>query len=1160
MVTIMIAKLIVVFAVMFSMFNSGGLLFDRNATEIRMDTARLQAVEASVDSALVSYYFATGALPDTLDTDFIRNAKITEDDVKGITYKKTSSTSFTVTAKNEKGTDVLSPRSNSTLPSLTTSDYNGDQKAIRYAYLSVPETPNQTVTYKVTTPSTKEYTGGTFTVNEGETKKFVCGSSFVGTVVPDQGFTAGTLSPASGTLDKDIAIIIDDPVPETVTLTFPATVNQTASFTIFDSLTKQDTTITTGDAEQKVTITKGSYLKDSSVIADEGYTAGVISAASLSNLSNIVSDVSVAITNSVLQTRTLAVADQEGVTISNVKVYDYNDGNTYTLASGDSRAVGYWSTWGDKTYSGAVVPTITLDKAYNLSNAALNATGGTIKTDTVVSVNGVEVNTYTFTIPATQNQVIMYTIVNRDGTIYSGSNEYQAKSFTLGHGATYTLEVIADEGFIPGSLSTTSGIVTGNTNITINPSSAQREAKTITIGKTENQIITVYYTDIDNGAGSVSSNSSSDVSFNVGYGSIITNVVVTPVNNWFTAGTATGYTLNAAIKNNVTITAASEAVRKKGEIAVEDVEGQTLYVNVHDIESNTDMTLTNGQSATVGYGSTWAGSSVKHVAGSGFADGAFVVQSGVFESELYTVTATSPVWPSYTLSVANPADETITVSYKNADTLADGTLTNGDSIKLPNGSTWTATVKADNTTKHLPGTLSATSGTLSGANQTVSATAVTLQKYNLTLPYDQYQRITVSYQCPDGSTGTEINNNSINASKSIVLPYGTTWSASVSSLNPTIISAGSVSPSSGIITGNQAINFISTGVRHWLVSVGNCDTATLTVKFSNGSTCSNGQSIYVDNGTTYTTSVNCNTGYEVSSISSSSGTITSDQFFSVTTQKKTYTVSVASTSNQTITVSFSNGKTLTNGQSASIPYGTTWTASVSPASGYTAGTLSPGTSGTVTGTLSISATEALQKSKYRTIYIFKRDIHNYNSSSLITIEDTFTTNNSSAYLYIYMQGDFHSDDNYAEYADCDISMTNVSDNTYSTLRVNRAAEHETLVPDAVGDSVGYSVALLKSSPNTTYSFTASAYGSVGGITASGTLTIFIFEVFPDEYKLYDNGTKADGVIKAQYNPYASDTLKYFSNKDEDMLFEITGESWHNIEDFDRDILVPVNTL
>ena len=159
-----------------------------------------------------------------------------------------------------------------------------------------------------------------------------------------------------------------------------------------------------------------------------------------------------------------------------------------------------------------------------------------------------------------------------------------------------------------------------------------------------------------------------------------------------------------------------------------------------------------------------------------------------------------------------------------------------------------------------------------------------------------------------------------------------------------------------------------------------------------------------------------------------------------------------------------------------------------------------------------------------------------------------------------MAGDFHSDDRYEEDALCEISMTNVSNNTSSTLIANHAAQYETLLPGNVGDSEVFGVALLKPSPNTTYSFTASAYGNVGGTTASGILTIFIFDVFPDEYTLYDNGTKADGTIKAQYNPYSSDTSKYFSNKDEDMLFDITGSSWHNFEYFDRDMLVPVNTL
>lgn len=71
----------------------------------------------------------------------------------------------------------------------------------------------------------------------------------------------------------------------------------------------------------------------------------------------------------------------------------------------------------------------------------------------------------------------------------------------------------------------------------------------------------------------------------------------------------------------------------------------------------------------------------------------------------------------------------------------------------------------------------------------------------------------------------------------------------------------------------------------------------------------------------------------------------------------TYILSINQSNHQTITV-HANGKTYTN--SVSLPYSTKWTATITPDTGYTAGTLSK-TNGTMTGNDSISATAATIK-------------------------------------------------------------------------------------------------------------------------------------------------------------------------------------------------------
>lgn len=73
-----------------------------------------------------------------------------------------------------------------------------------------------------------------------------------------------------------------------------------------------------------------------------------------------------------------------------------------------------------------------------------------------------------------------------------------------------------------------------------------------------------------------------------------------------------------------------------------------------------------------------------------------------------------------------------------------------------------------------------------------------------------------------------------------------------------------------------------------------------------------------------------------------------------------YTLTITQSEHQTITVT-ANGKTYTS--SVSLPYGTRWTATITPDTGYNAGTLSA-TSGTITGNDTIYATPAAKVQIY----------------------------------------------------------------------------------------------------------------------------------------------------------------------------------------------------
>ena len=124
----------------------------------------------------------------------------------------------------------------------------------------------------------------------------------------------------------------------------------------------------------------------------------------------------------------------------------------------------------------------------------------------------------------------------------------------------------------------------------------------------------------------------------------------------------------------------------------------------------------------------------------------------------------------------------------------------------------------------------------------------------------------------------------------------------------------------------------------------------------------------VQAGTTWTASITAvNTGFNAGSLNATSGTITGSgvTITASNATRKTYTLKLNGTSNQTVTLRYtqpgSSQVTRTStgsAQSWTVAYGTTWTASVSPASGYYAGTLSPGTAGTITGNVTVSVSSA----------------------------------------------------------------------------------------------------------------------------------------------------------------------------------------------------------
>lgn len=274
----------------------------------------------------------------------------------------------------------------------------------------------------------------------------------------------------------------------------------------------------------------------------------------------------------------------------------------------------------------------------------------------------------------------------------------------------------------------------------------------------------------------------------------------------------------------------------------------------------------------------------------------------------YMLTKGNAELATYTLTLAATSNQTITLKYKNRNLLDNGyetevTKTSTNSVQnftVRNGTTWTATLA--NATGWTAGTLSpGTSGTVSAAT-TVSASAATYKTFTLTLSATSNQTITLKYKNKksDGTFESEVTKTSTGSAQSFTVGYGTTWTASVA--GATGWTAGALSPgTSGTITAAVTISAAAATYKTFTLTLAAMNTnQTITLKYKN---------------------------------KKSDGTFESE----VT---KTSTGSA---------------------QAVTVGYGTTWTASVSPSTGWNAGALSPGASGIVTATTTVSCAAATYK-------------------------------------------------------------------------------------------------------------------------------------------------------------------------------------------------------
>ncbi len=180
------------------------------------------------------------------------------------------------------------------------------------------------------------------------------------------------------------------------------------------------------------------------------------------------------------------------------------------------------------------------------------------------------------------------------------------------------------------------------------------------------------------------------------------------------------------------------------------------------------------------------------------------------------------------------------------------------------------------------------------------------------------------------------------------------------------------------------ISATSVSLRTFTLKLAATTNQTITLKYKNRNAANTGyeaeitktstssaQSFTVRYGTTWTASIAGAAGYNPGSLSASSGTVKAATTVSAgSASLKTFTLKLAATSHQTITLVYKNRnsantgyesaitkKSTSSAQSFTVRYGTTWTASLAAAAGYNKGKLSA-SSGTVKAATTVSATAA----------------------------------------------------------------------------------------------------------------------------------------------------------------------------------------------------------
>ena len=341
----------------------------------------------------------------------------------------------------------------------------------------------------------------------------------------------------------------------------------------------------------------------------------------------------------------------------------------------------------------ALTITCTPATGYKASSPTINGT--TVTSPYKITQANIEAGSFTLSATAATKQTFTFTInQSAHQTITVTCNGVaHTSTFTATYGDKWTATISPDTWYNAGTLSSTSGTITGA--VTVSATAAAIKTFTLSFGATTNQTYTATV------GGSTKAATSSATSYTVNYGT--TYSVAYTANN---ATAAYTYTASSAVSGTVTNTTSIPAKTASASLRYYTLtvpatanQSYTLRLATNSsyggtLPSYTTTATKSAQSLSVPYGTTY---SITYTADSGYNPGS--AKSGTVNGDT-TVSHNAATVATATVTIIQSANQTIHVYTPQKSGGTDHTST----FTCPIGTTYEAEVVADS--GYLPGDLS----------------------------------------------------------------------------------------------------------------------------------------------------------------------------------------------------------------------------------------------------------------------------------------------------------------------------------------------------------------------------------------------------------------------------------------------------------------------